>query len=281
MGRAAIFCVLGIGVLSLMDALIKDATARYPVVQAAFLRFCFGFLAASIAIAILRPGWPSRETIQANSLRSLVVVATSLAFFYSVSVLPLAEAAALSFLAPVFIVLLSTVLLGERPGPRISVALALGLAGMLVIVSGKIGTTAYTDRALLGALAAVSSAALFATGMVMLRSRAQRDATAIIVLFHSLGPVVVLLAPALLVWSPPTARDLAQFAVIGTLGFAGHSLLALAFARAEASRLAALDYTALVWATLYGFLFFGDVPAPLTIAGALLIACGAAFAHRR
>lgn len=264
-----------------MDALIKDVTGRYPVVEAAFLRFCFGLLCALVGVAVMRPGWPSRETARANAARSLVVVATSLTFFYSVSVLPLAEAAALAFLAPVFIVLLSMALLGEKVSARIVYSLVLGFAGMLVIVSGKIGARGYSEEALLGAAAAIASALFFAATVVMLRNRAQRDPTVIIVLFHSLGPVVLLAVPASLLWVSPSAMDLAKFALIGTLGFCGHSLLALAFARAEASRLAPLEYTALLWASALGYLAFGDVPGLNTILGALLIAVGAALAHRR
>ncbi len=92
-----------IAVLSVMDAVIKGMAAYYPVFQVAFLRFLCGSVIAVGAACILRPGWPSRETVVANSMRAVVAVVTALSFFYALSQLPLAETLLRSFLAPLFI----------------------------------------------------------------------------------------------------------------------------------------------------------------------------------
>jgi S-adenosylmethionine uptake transporter len=114
MSRAVLLVVVADGVLSFMDVLIKQLTARHSPLVIAFLRFGFGFVVAAAVFGIVRPGWPSREQVVANSVRSAVIAATAVLFFYALQALPLADCAALSFLAPMFIALFGALLLGER-----------------------------------------------------------------------------------------------------------------------------------------------------------------------
>jgi S-adenosylmethionine uptake transporter len=276
-----LIAAIAIGVLTVMDATIKEASARYPTLQVAFLRFVFGAAIALVVTIGMRAGWPSMETIRGNALRSILVAMTAALFFYALSVLPLADAIGVSFASPFFVVLFGALILGERLDRRIWLALGLGLLGMLVILGGQIGRSVYTDRAWLGAMAAVGSALTYALSMVLLRARARKDAIIMIVLMHSLGPALILGIPAALVWVPPAGGDLLLFAAMGALGFAGHIGLAMAFARAEAARLAPVEYTALVWGVLIGFFAFGELPGLLTIAGTALIVLGTILNSRR
>ncbi|APF36840.1 transporter [Chelatococcus daeguensis] len=274
-GRA----VLGIALLSAMDALIKAVAARYPTFEITFLRFACGTLVAGAVLAVRRPGWPTRETVVANSWRALLVVVTATSFFYALGRLPLAEAQALAFLAPVFIAFFGVVLLRERIDGRIVVALLAGFAGMVIIVHGS-GTSGGA-RSWDGIAAALAAAVTYALSMVMLRARATRDRVETIVFFQNIGPALVLAAPAGAVWVPPHVSDLSLFLAIGCLGAIGHLILATAFARVEAARLAPLEYTALIWAVALGYLFFGEVPSLQTLAGGALIVLGALATVRR
>lgn len=278
---AVVEAVAGIALLSGMDALIKGVAARYPVVEVAFLRFVVGAIVIAGVLAIVRPGRPSRETLLVNGGRAVLVVITATTFFYALSALPLAEALALSFLAPVFIAVFGALILGERIDRRIVGALLAGFVGMIVIVSGKAGSGSFSGSALTGALAAVVAAVTYALAMVLLRARAAKDPVVTIVALQNVVPGLILLVPAWIVWVPPTGADLVLFAVIGTLAVMGHLLLARAFAKAEAARLAPLEYTALVWAVILGFAFFGEVPTLATLAGSGLIIGGALIASRR
>jgi S-adenosylmethionine uptake transporter len=273
--------VAGIALLSVMDALIKGVAARYPVIEVAFVRFVVGSVVMMGVLAVVRPGRPSRETLLVNGGRAMLVVATAVSFFYALSVLPLAETLALSFLAPVFIALFGALILRERIDRRIAGALTAGFAGMLVIVSGKAGGGPMSGSALLGAVAAVVSAVTYALAMVLLRARAAKDPVVTIVALQNVVPAAILAIPAALVWVTPSARDAGLFVVIGLLAVCGHLLLARAFAKAEAARLAPLEYTAMVWAVLLGLVFFGEVPTLATMAGAGLIIGGALVASRR
>ena len=278
--RAVLLAAIGEGVLSLMDALMKLMSARYPIFEITFLRFLFGGLVAIGIFVANGPVWPSREAMKFHLLRAVFAVGAATTFFYALSVLPLAEAMALSFVAPIFIALLAVVILKERFDARIGIALAIGLCGMLVIVGGKLCQDNSSADPWPGAIAVLVSAFLYALVMVMLRARANKDPLPTIVLIQNVAPAFLLLIPALLVWQPVSWSDLGVFAVIGVLAASGHMLLANAFMRAEAARLAPIHYLVLVWGTLYGYLIFGDIPGLTTLIGAVLIVFGTLLTRR-
>lgn len=279
--HAIILAIAGDGLLSLMDAIIKSLTTRYPTFQIAFLRFSSGLIWASLLVAFVRPGWPSREAVIYNATRSVLVVITATSFFYALSQLPLADAVALSFLSPMFIALFGAVFLKEHIDSRIAFGLLTGFAGMMLIAGARVGAGTYTAGAIYGTAACVVSAVAYALTLVLLRARALRDALSIIVWFQNLGPAVLLAPVAALVWITPTLQDLALFALIGFIGVAGHMLIASAFARAEAARLAPVHYTTLIWGVVFGYVFFSDLPGAATLAGAGFIVLGTIVTHRR
>jgi drug/metabolite transporter (DMT)-like permease len=179
-----------------------------------------------------------------------------------------------------FVAFFGVLMLGERPDRRIVAALVAGFAGVLVVVSAQL-ETGDRARSLAGVAAALVSAVCYAFGLVLLRARAQRDPIVYIVFLQNLGAALILSPGAYWVWQPPTWPDIGLFALIGALGVGGHFLLTSAFARAEAARLASLEYTALIWAALLGYAFFQEVPTLATAAGAVLIVTGAFVASRR
>lgn len=281
LAQAAICAIAAEALLTLMDALIKGLTARYPTFEITFLRFAFGTLWATLLVAYFRPGWPSAETLRANASRSLLVVVTATCFFFALGQLPLAETVALSFLSPVLMALFGGLILNEKLDRAIGLALVAGLAGMLLIVGARLGASDYQPGALWGVAAICVSTVSYALNIIVLRTRAQRDPALTIVWFQSACPTVLLLIPALWVWSPVSTADLAIFTLVGALGVAGHYLLAMAFARAEAARLAPLHYTTLIWGILFGYVMFQELPTTATLAGATLIAIGAWIAQRK
>jgi drug/metabolite transporter (DMT)-like permease len=276
----ALRAAAGIAFLSFMDAVIKGMAASYPTFQVTFLRFACGSLVAAGVVLAMRPGWPSRETVIANSLRSVVAVLTATTFFYALGQLPLAETLVLSFLAPIFVALFGLLLLKEPVDGRIVGALGIGFLGTLIVVLGQTGD-AQTARSWTGVAAALASAIFYALSVVLLRQRAQRDKFIHIVIFQNLGPMLLIAPFGLAVWEPPTAPHLAWFLVMGSLGVIGHILMATAFAKAEAARLAPLEYTALIWATLIGFAAFDEIPTLATLAGGALIVGAALITSRR
>ncbi|WP_199088510.1 DMT family transporter [Bosea sp. ASV33] len=269
----------GIALLTVMDAVVKGQIHHHPFIVALFMRFAMGGLCALAVLAIARPARPMRESLIGNTARVPLVVLTAGSFFYSISVLPLAEALTLSFLAPVFVALLGGLLLKEKIDRRILQALGFGLAGMLVMVWPRL--QGHVSGAGLGVAAALFSAVSYAFNLIMLRRIAVREHPTVIVAFQTVGPALCLAVPAWYAFVPMSLGDLAIYLLAGALGVAGHLTLTSAYARAAASRLAPIEYTALVWASLLGFFLFDEVPLYTTYLGALLIVAGAVAVSRR
>lgn len=275
----ALRAILGIALLTAMDAVVKAQMQQHPFLVALFMRFATGGVCALAVLALVRPAFPTRESLIGNIARVPVVVITAGSFFYSLSVLPLAEALTLSFLAPVFVALLGGLLLKEKLDGRIFQALGFGVAGMLVMVWPRL--QGEVSGAGLGVAAALFSAIAYAFNLILLRRIAQKEHPAVIVVFQNLGPALLLAIPAAYAFVPMTTRDLGAYFVAGALGVAGHLTLTSAFARAAASRIAPIEYTALIWASLLGYVMFSEVPLLTTYAGALLIVAGAIAVSRR
>jgi S-adenosylmethionine uptake transporter len=269
------------GLLTLMDAMIKSLAPRYSAIEIAFLRYAFGMIGAIVYAVATRPGWPTGEATIYNGVRAVLIVFTATTFFFALGKLSLADAIAMSFISPALTAVLGVLILSERLDWRIVIGLVGGFLGMLLIVGGKLGGGGADGGVLLGAIAVFLSAIGYSLNVIMLRHRATRDPLAQIILFQNVGPALILALPALWVWRTPPLGDLAQFAVLGTIGVIAHTMLAHAFARVEAARLAPVGYVTLVWGVLFGFLFFAEVPGLATLMGSTLIVVGTLFAQRR
>jgi drug/metabolite transporter (DMT)-like permease len=277
------FLVAGLGILllSAMDALIKSVAATHPTAQIVFMRYACGMPWALLFFAWTRPPAPTREMVAAHVLRGVLVAITAFLFFYALATLPLAEAITLAFLSPLFLALLAAMILKEPIPPAVLIAIGVGFVGMMVIVAGKIGGGALDLPRMLGIAAAASSALAYAANLVLLRKRAQTDPFGLIILFQNLFPLIIITPFAWFVWETPELRSWLIFLGIGIFGLAGHLCMAWAFKHANAGPLGVLEYTALIWSAGFGYLFFAEVPAWTTWAGAGLIVAACLAAIRK
>lgn len=275
----ALSAIGGIGLLSIMDAVIKHASASHSTPQIAAMRYVCGTLIAFAVFRAMRTPWPSLATLRPHMWRSVVVAATALSFFYALAVLPLAVVLALSFTAPIFIALFAALLLGERPDRSIIAALLLGFSGVLVVLWHEVEGAGAANA--WGLAAALASAVTYALSMVALKSRAAHDPLPTIVLLQNLLPAFIIVPLAVPVWTAPAPSEFITFLIIGALGTGGHLLMASAYKRADASRLGVFEYTAFIWAVGIGFFAFAEIPSVSTLAGAALIVGGALLASRR
>ncbi|MFN4020168.1 MAG: DMT family transporter [Erythrobacter sp.] len=270
----------GVGFLSLMDAFMKEAALLIGAYTATVLRAFIG--AALIAPVWLSrgPAMPTRAVWKLHIERGIVSAFMALAFFFSLTRLPMAEAIALSFIAPLIALYLASVMLGEAISRAAIGASLLGFAGTLVIVGRRIGQGAFDDGAALGVAALLVSALLYAYNFIVIRKQAQVAGPLEIATFHSGIGGLVLLTLAPLLWQPPGSDALVPLVAAGVLTVAGSLAIAWAYARAEASVLVPTEYSGFVWASLFGWLFFReDVTVP-TLAGAALIVTGCWLAAR-
>ena len=268
-----------IGVLTVMDSLVKHVSAELATPQIVFLRYVFGGIFAAVVFTAAGTARLSMAAVRAHAVRSLAVALSATSFFYALATLPFAVAMALTFTAPIFIALLAALTLGEKPGGAIWGAVAIGFAGVLIVLWGELPQAARATW--LGFAAALFSALSYAVVMVMLKKRAAVDPVPTIVLLQNVLAGLFMAPAGLWAWTTTSTATILWLALIGLLGTAGHLAMAWAYGRAEASRLGVLEYTAFVWAALIGLVFFAEVPSMSTVGGACLIIAGAALAVRR
>jgi S-adenosylmethionine uptake transporter len=270
----------GVGFLSLMDAFMKEAALLIGAYTATVLRAFIG--AALIAPLWLSrgPAMPTKAVWKLHLERGVVSAFMALTFFFSLTVLPLAEAIALSFIAPLVALYLARVLLGEEISRAAISASLLGFAGTLVIVGGRIGQGEFDERAALGVASLFVSALLYAYNFIVIRKQAQVAGPLEIATFHSGIGGLVLLTLAPFLWEPPSGEAWPALLAAGALTVAGSLSIAWAYARAPASALVPTEYSGFVWASIFGWLFFREAVTWPTLAGTALIVTGCWLAAR-
>lgn len=266
-----------------MDAVVKTLGPRFETVQLTFLRFACGCLFALPLWAWFRSPLPARRDLPLHLLRSVLLLAALLAWFHSLRLLPLVQAVAVGYTAPIFISLLAMLVLHERPSRWIWASLALGVMGGAVSLwpewqaAGDAGSAARIE----GLLAAAFSAICYAGVVVLARHQAQRDALWTILLVQNVLPTLLLALPAAAAWRPMEAGDVVPVLAIGLLATGGLLCITFAFTHLEASRVAPVEYTGLVWAGALGYWVFGEVPTATALMSAALIVAGCLLLLKR
>jgi drug/metabolite transporter (DMT)-like permease len=186
--RPVLATALGIGLLSLMDALMKMASLELGAYMAAVVRSTLACLLIAPLWLASRPQWPSRSVLKVHVIRGVVGSMMALSFFYSLTKLPLAETIAISFIAPLVSLYLAAAILGEEVRPRAVWGSVLGLVGVLVIVGGKFGRGNLNTETWLGLAAIIVSALLYAWNLVLQRQQAMVAKPTEIATFYMASP---------------------------------------------------------------------------------------------
>ena len=264
----------GVACLSLMDALMKGASLAIGAYSAAWLRSVLGAMLAT-PIWLLRGGrWPQTRALRLHLERGVVSALMALTFFYALTKLPIAEAIAISFVAPILALYLAHTLLGEAIRRTAIIAAMLGLLGTLIIVGGKISRSTFDSDTALGLASILISAMLYAYNFIVIRRQAQAAGPLEIAAFHSGVSALVLGIASPLLFTLPDLRILGGIAGAAMLTVAGAIAIAWAYAREEAQVLVPMEYSGFLWASLFGWLFFRENLAVTTAVGALLIVLG-------
>ena len=258
---------IGLVLASTVFLSCSDVTAKYlassvPAIEIAWLRYLVFLLI--VLSPVLRTGLKRTFRSQRPGLqvfRGLALVTSSILFISSLRYLPIAEATATSFAAPIFITALSVVVLGEKVGHRRWAATFAGLIGVLVVV--RPGTSAFDAASILPLMAALTWASAVVT-----RQTSAVDSALTTLAYSAVIGVLVLSALLPFFWVSPDWSTILFGMLIGCAATAGHSLIIVAFRYGDASVLAPFTYTQLVWVTGLGILFFGAIPDRWTVAGA-------------
>lgn len=274
-GGALLGVGLHLGALLLfvvMDTLVKLLTARFGVPQLMWARFLFGLLAVALVLRLVTGHLPWRSRAPGlQSLRSLLLAACNLMFSTALVHLPLTDATAIGFAAPLLTVALAALWLREAVGARRWLGVGLGMAGVLIALRPPFLTGQTMHWA---TLLPLGTAAAFAVYSILTRRLATIDDSRTTILHTGFAATLATTVVQPFVWTAPSLADWGLLALLGMLGGAGHGLLVLAYARAPVSLLAPLSYTQLVWTTIVGILVFADWPDGWTLLGAAVITVG-------
>jgi drug/metabolite transporter (DMT)-like permease len=269
--RGIFLMVLASACIAGMHALVRQTTAEIHPFVIAFFRN----LTVPIVLApwLLKAGWTGLrpKRLDLHLWRSAIGVIALLSWFYALSLLPLAEATALNFTSTIFTTVGAALFLGERVRLHRWSAVLIGFAGVLIILQpGR-------EAASLGGVLVLASSAFWAGSLLIAKMVTRHDSTLCVVAWTAVLTMLLSLVPALLVWQTPTLRQFALLLGIGTLGTIGYLFLTQALKEAEATIVLPLDFLRLLWATLFGYLMFGELLDLTTWIGAALIAASAAY----
>lgn len=270
----------GVALFSLMDAGMKALGLTIGAYNALLWRNVAGVVVSGTAYAVERRIWPTRAVLWLHIWRGVIVAVMAWLFFWAVTVLPLAEAIALSFIAPLIALYLAAILLGERIGRAAIVASLLGLAGVGIIMAGRLGSASHGQDALWGVAAVLGSAILFAYNLVLARQQAQLAKPAEIAFFQTVTVLVSLGLAAPWLAVVPETHHWPLIIGLAVLAVASLLMLSWAYARAEAQVLIPVEYTAFIWAALCGWVFFDEALSWPVVGGTMLIVTGCLIAAR-
>jgi drug/metabolite transporter (DMT)-like permease len=262
--------------LGASDVTAKYLSASLPSIEIAWIRFLVFALIMSPAMLTGSPLFALQtERRGLHLLRGAALLGSSLFFISGLRYLPIAEASATGFVAPLFVTALSIIFLGEKVGLRRWIATALGLLGVIIIL--RPGTSAFHPAAFFPLVSALA----WACTLIMTRMMSGSERAITTMAYSSIAGVCILSALVPFVWVAPSWHDILFGIFIGVASTAGQWIVVLAFRYADASVLAPFSYTQLLWVSILGFLVFGEVPDIWTITGAaFIVASGLYTAHR-
>lgn len=258
--------MIAVFMFSAMDTLAKLALRDYPIAPLIWARY---FMQFAIMLVVFGPrmgiGLVRTKRPVLQVVRGIVLVGSTACFYAALRFLPLAEAASISFVAPVVVTALSGPLLRERVTPRQWIAVILGFAGVLVII--RPGGAVFTPAVVLPLVTAL----LFSLYQIATRKVAGVDNPLTTLFFGALAGAVVTTLMLPVMWQTPTLLQAALMIGIGCLGGFGHFLLIRAVEHASPMALSPFVYVQLIWSTGLGWLVFGDFPDRGTLIGMTII----------
>jgi drug/metabolite transporter (DMT)-like permease len=284
--NAAIILVFGLFLFSIQDVIIKHFSGHYSVLQIVFVR---GLIAICLLLLFMRLSGSSVPLLSRRPglmlARGLLGFSSYTTFYLAVAAMPLAEVVSITFTMPLIVTAMSALLLGEKVGPRRWGAVVAGFIGVLIILSpsGEFNT--------LAVVFAFAAALTYASQTVLTRFLGAHDHpmtiafNAIVIFTLASGLISLGLAGGLLAvdsahpsltffgrdWQMPGGIDFMLMIAIGFIAAIGFYCLSRAYCSSEASAIAPFEFTYILWAVAFGYLFWQEVPGPTTIVGVAIL----------
>jgi drug/metabolite transporter (DMT)-like permease len=274
--KAITFSLLGWMMLPVMDGFAKYLSADLPVLQITWARYFFTvFFTLPVMFFFYNKQlvWSDKPKLQI--LRGLILLCANICFFFAISIIPLAKALTLAFVAPLIVTAFSPMLLGEKVGVRRWTAVIIGFVGSLVVI--RPGFLEIN----LASLAALGTGVMYGFYLIITRKLSTSDNPLLTLLLTGLVGLVAVSGIMPFIWVNPDLSQWSMMAGIGVFACIGHLFLILSLKYADASKLAPLGYTEIIPNVIIGYYFFGNFPDNWTFLGLAIIVISGIYISRR
>ena len=274
--KAITFNLLAWVMLPIMDGFAKYLSADLPVLQITWARYFFTVaFTLPIMFFFFRENlvWTDKPKLQ--FIRGLILLIANICFFYAISIIPLAKALTLAFVAPLIVTAFSPIFLGERVGYRRWSAVIIGFIGSLVVM--RPGFVEIN----LASLAALGTGIMYGFYLIITRKLSASDSPLLTLLLTGVVGAIIISIIMPFVWVKPTFNQWSMMAAIGIFACVGHLFIILSLKYADASKLAPFSYFEIITNIIIGYYFFGDFPDNWTFLGLIIIISSGIYISRR
>jgi drug/metabolite transporter (DMT)-like permease len=269
--RGAALVSLGSFTLVVMAMLVKQVGTRIPTIEILFFRSIVGFLFV-LPMFMHNPLEPLRtKRLGMHAVRGIIGTLGNICFFWTITHMLLADAMALQFSRPLFMIPLAMAFLGEIAGFRRTAITLVGFAG--IALYARPFTEGFDPGAFVGAAGALFGALI----VICIKRLATTEPTRTIMFYYAISNAVFSLIPTVWFWVTPTGPELAMLVLIGFLGIAGQGLITHGWTLGDVTALVPLDYSRIVYSALLGYLVFGELPGLWSVAGMAIIVASSLY----
>ena len=274
--KAIIFSLLGWMFLPIMDGFAKFLSDDLPILQITWARYFFTVVfTLPIMMFFFKKQlvWSDKPKLQI--LRGLILLSANICFFYAISIISLAKALTLAFVAPLIVTAFSPIMLGEKVGFRRWTAVVVGFIGSLVVIRPGFVELNFAS------LAALGTGILYGFYLIITRKLSTSDNPLLTLLMTGMVGAILVSAIIPFYWVKPSLEQWSLMAGIGVFACIGHLFLILSLKYADASKLAPLGYTEIIPNVLIGYYFFSELPDNWTYVGLFIIILSGLYISRR
>ena len=274
--KAIIFNLSAWVMLPIMDGFAKYLSADLPVLQITWARYFFTVVFTLPVMFFFynkQLVWTDKPTLQL--LRGVILLCANICFFYAISVISLAKALTLAFIAPLIVTALSPVLLGEKVGIKRWTAVTIGFIGSLVVIR-----PGFVELSL-ASFAALGTGVMYGFYLIITRKLSTSDNPLLTLLLTGVIGAIIISCAMPFVWVNPTLNQWSMMAAIGVFACIGHLFLILSLKYADASKLAPFSYFEIITNIIIGYYFFNNFPDKWTFLGLFIIILSGIYISRR
>lgn len=272
-----LYMLAAITVLGSTDAIVKLTSANVDPIQIGFSRFAISLIMVLWLVGRSQPGFAALRTRRPleHAARAFCAAVELTAFYFAISLLPLPTAMSIVMASPIFGTMLGIIFLRERLRLGGWIAVFAGFAGMLLVMQPEEGA-----NSIIGTVAVLTSVVLWSFAQLFARRLSTTESNYSILFYYAIGGVIILGLATPFVWVNPTPLEWAGLLAVGVFGCVGQYFLIMALRYAPLSLLAPFEYSSLVWASLYGYIIWGDVLGPIAILGVAIIIASCLYISR-